>query len=157
MGLIVRPAVAGDAKAVAALMGDWAGVRSTRARCLKVSTSLIGEAVRSRRKRLVRDVAWVACAEGGEVRGFAAGCWAYAHGLFEDVQVLYLTHIGGRRGVLLALLNRLRREARGGHLMFVPLTEAPYTTSAEAGRRLERALGGLGLRPVGTAWAEEVR
>ena len=154
MALCVRPATEQDVKAIARVLMDFAGVRCTRERCRKVAQQLVREAVRSRRRRELRDFAFVACA-GAEVRGLAAGAWCLMHGLFEDVRVMQVTHLGGQRGVLLPLLRHVRSTAcvSGASVLVCPVTQPPYTTTPEAGRRLEQALDKLGWRPVGTAWA----
>ena len=155
MSFLARPAVEKDVRPVARLMGDYAGVRSTRERCRRVAFRLIHDARRARRKGEQSDVAFVA-ERDGEVRGFAAGAWGYMHGLFEDTPTLLVTHLGGKPGVLRVLLRRLREEARGGHLVIGPPHVAPYSGKPNAGWRLGRALERLGFSPIGIAYAMEV-
>lgn len=149
----VRPAVQRDEREVCRLMGDFAGVRSSRKRCLKVARVLIRAAVVDRRKGRQADFAFVAVDDGGRVRGFAAGDWGWMHDLFEDCPVMRVTHIGGKAGCLRPLLRRLRAEAAGAAVLVSPVTQPPFTADAGQARRLDRALDLLGMRPVATVWA----
>ena len=155
MSFLVRPAVEKDVKPIARVMGDYAGVHSSRDRCRRVALRLVHDARRARRKGEQSDVAFVVESDG-DVRGFVAGAWGYMHGLFEDVPTLLVTHMGGKTGVLRPLLRRLREEARGGHLVIAPPHVAPYTAKPNAGWRLGMALKRLGFNEIGIAYAMEV-